>query len=86
MLSCPIPDYGSRFDNVDVVGAAAILNVLAHTHTNPHLVPAHDTPSVPKLIHLKIQHNFTGKDWNAFLRRWDTFHIGFGITSETAPS
>ena len=46
MLSCPIPDYGSRFDNVDVVGAAAILNVLAHTHTNLHLVPAHDTPSV----------------------------------------
>ena len=50
MLSCPIPDYGSRFDNVDVVGAAAILNVLAHTHTNPHLVPAHDTPSVWSLF------------------------------------
>ena len=46
VLSCPIPDCGSRFDNVDVVGAAAILNVLAHTHTNLHLVPAHDTPSV----------------------------------------
>ena len=83
MLSCQIPDCGFRTYNVVVIGAAAILNVLSHTNRNPHPVIAHHTPTVPTLIHSKIQHNSTWENWNAFFRRWNTFCIGSGITTSS---
>ena len=42
--------------------------------------------SALKLVRPKIQHNSSCEDWNAFIRRWDTFQIGTGITDQTAPS
>ena len=32
----------------------------------------------------KIGLNVTTEDWNAFIRRWNTFRIGSGITDATA--
>ena len=85
MLSCQIPGCGFRTDNIVVIGAAAILNVLSHTNTNPHHVLTHHTPTVPTLICSKIQRNSTWENWNDFFRRWNTFRIGSGITTSSQP-
>ena len=59
-------------------------DLAAYTHTNapPPVVPR---ASALKLVRPKIQHNSSCEDWNAFIRRWDTFRIGTGITDQTAP-
>ena len=77
-LTCPIPGCGFATQDVDVVGAAAILNVHSHMHvTAPTQLPLHALG--PKLVRLKLQLNSTNKDWNAFNRRWETYRIGSGI-------
>jgi len=84
VLSCPITDCGFKTDDVDLVGAATILSVYAHAHTIPH---PNATPvtllSGPKLVRPRILYNV--EVWNAFLRRWDTFRVGSGITDAAAP-
>lgn len=86
ILDCPIPGCGFQTADVDVIGAAAILNVHSHTHTNVNPAPAIQRSTAPKLVRPKIQHNSTCEDWNAFIRRWDTFRIGTAITDQAAPS
>ena len=84
MLTCPITGCGYATEDVDVVGAAALLNVHAHIHaTTPHQA----TPTVsraPKLERPKLGLNATTEDWNAFIRRWDTFRTGSGISDNDA--
>ena len=86
ILACPLPGCGFQTADVDVIGAAAILNIHSHAHANPTLAAIAPQPkNAPKLIRPRIQHNATGEDWNAFIRRWDTFQIGSGIQDATAP-
>jgi len=83
VLNCPIPGCGFATDDVDVVGAAAILN--AHTYT--HMAVAQQAaPPVrgPKLDRPKLQLNCTNEDWNAFQRRWETYRTGSGIRDDNA--
>ena len=84
ILSCPIPDCGFKTEDVDVVGAAAILNVHSHVHTNTSR--SNPSANAPKYIRPKILHNATSEDWNAFLRQWETFRSGAGINDATASS
>eukprot|EP00111_Clytia_hemisphaerica_P013685 TCONS_00040255-protein len=83
VLNCPIPGCGFATDDVDVVGAAAILN--AHTYTHM-VVPQPAAPPVrgPKLDRPKLQLNCTNEDWNAFQRRWETYRTGSGIRDDIA--
>ena len=80
-------DCAFETDNVEGVCAAAILGVHSHLHANPYPAPvcAPARQSEPKLIRPKIQHNSTCEDWNAFMRRWDAFRTGSGISDDSAP-
>ena len=65
-------------DDVDVVGAAAILNAHTYTHmavAQPAAPPVHG----PKLDRPKLQLNCTNEDLDAFQRRWETYRTGSGI-------
>ena len=87
ILECPIPGCGFKTADVDVIGAAAILNVHSHTHTNAaHTTAIAPKPNAPKLVRPKIHDNSTCEDWNAFLRRWETFRVGSGISDQSASS
>jgi len=74
VLSCLIPNSEFTTDDVDVVGAAAILNVHSPLHSASALVAS--TPRAPRLERPKLQLNASTEEWNAFLRRWETFRIG----------
>ena len=74
VLDCPIPGCAFQTPDHDVIGAAAILNLHSHAHIMNPAPQAVPRPSAPKLIRPK----------NAFIRRWDTFRIGSGITDQAA--
>ena len=84
VLNCPLANCDFHTDDVDVIGAAAILNLHAHEHSNPTPVLAQPIASTPKLVRPKVEQNSTGEDWNAFLRRWETFRIGSHIADAAA--
>jgi hypothetical protein len=85
VLSCPIPaGCGFQTDDVDVIGAAAVLNIHALTHAAKPLTTT-PTSRAPKLERPRICLNASTEDWNAFLRRWNTFKVGSGI-AEAAES
>ena len=85
ILTCPIPGCGFATQDVDVVGAAAILTV----HNNMHIAAPPPAPAPapsrgPKLERPKLALNSTNEDWNAFFRRWESFRLGSGIQDATA--
>ena len=84
VLTCPIPGCGFSTEDIDVVGAAAILNVHSHMHIT---VPAQQLPPLvrgPKLDRPKLHLTSTNEDWNAFYRRWETYRTGSGIQDANA--
>ena len=84
ILTCPIPGCGFSTQNVDVVGAAAILNVHSHMHVAAPQQQAAPPVRGPKLDRPKLQLNSTSEDWNAFHRRWETYRAGSGIQDTIA--
>jgi len=85
VLSYSIPDCGFTTEDVDVIGAAAILNVHSHVHVVSTSAPVAFTPRAPRLERPRLQLNATTEEWNAFIRRWDTYRVGSGITDNIAP-
>ena len=68
-----------------IIGAAAILNVHALAHsTSTAAAPA--PQRAPKLECPRIGLDSTSEEWNAFMRRWDTFRVGSRITLAFAPA
>ena len=67
ILTCPIPDCGFMTADVDVIGAAAVLNVHAHIHATTTR-PTQPTSRAPKRERPKIGLNATTEDRNAFIR------------------
>ena len=88
VLTCPLPDCTFQTDDVEIAGAAAILNIHAVLHqaaaTLPVAQPQPPTPKGPKLERPKIQLNSSPEDWNAFSRRWGTYKTGSGIVDANA--
>ena len=85
-LQCPIHGCGFETADVDIIGAAAILNTHAHAHT---FTPAPTIPkatAAPKLDRPKLQLNATLEEWNSFVRRWDMFCKGSNIPASVATS
>ena len=77
-LPCPIPDCDFVTQDVDIVGATAILNLDSHIHfTAPTNV--HHIMRCSKHERSKFQFNYTNEDWSAFQRRRETFWIKSGI-------
>ena len=62
---------------MDVIGAAAVLNI----HTNVHSTPpaAHPVHRAPKLEQPKISLHAKTEYWDAFQRRWEIYRVGSGI-------
>lgn len=78
--TCPITVCGYATADVDVVGAAAILNVHSHEHAAPNTSSrAAPAPGAPKLERPKLQLTSTTEELNAFIRRWETFRVGSSI-------
>lgn len=84
ILSCPMPDCEFETDDVDVIGAAAILNIHANVHTAPSAAPAAHRHRSPKLERPKIGLHATTEDWNAFQRRWQIYRVGSDIDAAAA--
>jgi len=85
ILSCPIPNCGFATEDVDVIGAAAILNAHALIHTTNAAQPrAAHVVRAPKLERPKLHLNATTEDWNAFTRRWETYRTGSQIPDVVA--
>jgi len=73
-LSCPIQGCGFQTKDVEVIGAAAILNLHSHEHA-PRAYQPGPTQRPPKLDHPMIKQNSTTEEWDTFLHRWETFQI-----------
>ena len=70
-LTCPIPGCGFQTEDVDIIGAAAILNIHSHVHTASTAPRGNAAPAaarLPKLENPKVRLNSTTQDWNAFIR------------------
>ena len=78
-VKCPLCDY--QTDDVEAQLAAALLNVHALCHTQQNHTPA--VPSQPKIDRPKIDVGVEEEIWNGFMRRFEAFKIGSGITVET---
>ena len=85
-LRCPFPDCLFTTDDVEVTGAAALLNIHALTHSSPAPAPTPREPQAPKLQRPTIRLNITTEEWNAFNRRWTIFSTGTNIPTTSAVS
>ena len=83
VLECPAP--GCTYKTADLQEETSLkllsLHALAHAQTpTPSSFPG------PKLNRPSIDAGVDEEAWNAFIRRWETFKIGSGISSGAAPS
>ena len=81
VLSCPIPECDYKTEDVEIIGAAALLNL----HAQVHATATATAPNrAPRLERPKLQSNLSNEDWNAFSRRFETFRIGSSISDASA--
>ncbi len=87
VLACPLPTCEFRTDDVEVIGAAAILNIhaLEHSARTPSAAATAERSKGPKLDRPKVDIGIATEQWNAFLRRWETFRTGSDIAPSSAP-
>ena len=83
VLECPAP--GCTYKTADLKEETSLqllsLHALAHAQTpTPSSFPG------PKLNRPSIDAGVDEEAWNAFIRRWETFKIGSGISAGAAPS
>ena len=88
VLKCPLASCSYKTDDVEVVGAAALLNIHAVEHTTPPSAStaAHARVKTkgPKLERPKIDVASNMEQWNSFWRRWSSFRTGSNIDDEDA--
>ena len=80
VLNCPIPDCGYVTEDVDVVGAAAQLNIhaLMHQRGGGTMVRS-SKQKPPKIDRPSISVGATEEQWNTFIKRWNLFKQGTDI-------
>ena len=86
VLTCPVCGYAT--EDVDVIGAAALMNAHSTTHQQqpqPAQVQT-TTRHAPKLERPKLKLNASNEEWNMFFRRWTTYKVGSHITDDVATS
>ena len=74
-LQCPLCDF--KTPELEVIGAAAVLNAHALSHPRPPAAPLANR--APKLERPKVKSNISSEEWNAFFRRWKAYKTGFNI-------
>ena len=79
-LKCCLCEYTTP--PLEAIAAAALLNI----HATVHQPGASPQPTVrgPKLERPKVNLNSTSEDWNAFVRRWETYKSGSNIHESIA--
>ena len=64
---------------------AVLLSIHASTVHTPQATASVSTPRGPKLDRPRVDSDIDEETWNAFIRRWDAFRLGSGITIGEAP-
>lgn len=80
IVQCPLPTCTFRTSDEDATIVAALLNIHALSHTQAV------APPPPKLDRPRIDIGVEEEVWNSFLKRWETYKAGSGITETTAAS
>ena len=80
VIKCPLCDYTT--DDTDVQIVASLLNIHAMSHSQ-NATASHQPQ--PKLDRPKIDAGVEEEVWNSFMRRWEAFRMGSGISQNTAP-
>ena len=91
-LACSFPGCTFQTEKVEIAGAAALLTI--HGLTHPRAATPSETAAPvatpiagaagPKLVRPRIDSNATSEEWNAFIRRWNTFKTGSNIVDARA--
>ena len=82
IVSCPASGCGYQTEDLAAEIVASLLNIHALEHSRP------PTPASkgPKLNRPTIDMGIDEETWNSFLRRWETFKLGSGISEDAAPT
>ena len=86
---CSFPECDYEAEHADSAIVAALLNIHCQTHAMQAMAlaaaPRHTAPPQPKLDRPKVDVGIEEEVWNSFIRRWEAFRVGSGITEDTAP-
>ena len=82
-VPCPAPGctYVAESDDAGIVTALLNIHVLEHSRSP---IPTSSGSSGPKLNRPSIEAGIDEESWNAFIRRWETFRVGSGISTTAA--
>ena len=88
VLNCPFPDCDFVTEDVDVVGAAAQLNIHAiiHEQGGGATLGGSTKQKPPKIERPTISVGCTEEQWNTFTKRWNLFKQGTDIPDGQVPS
>ena len=81
-VTCPLPGCGFQTEDQE----ASIVAVLLQIHASTHATAAGGGTQVrgPKLDRPRIDTGADQEAWNTFLRRWDAFRVGSGVSDSMA--
>ena len=82
VVACPASGCEFRTEDLPAEVVVPILNIHALEHSR---LPA-PASTGPKLNRPNIDMGVDEETWNAFLRRWETFKLGSGISEDAAPT
>ena len=79
VVSCPVPDCTFKTDDLE----QGVITVLLQLHLTVHSQGSNVIKG-PKLDRPRIQAGVSQEVWNTFVRRWNAFRIGSGISDSAA--
>jgi len=84
-MQCPAPECTFQTAEAEASVVAVLLSIHASTVHTPQATASVSTPRGPKLDRPRVDSGIDEETWNAFIRRWDAFRLGSGITIGEAP-
>ena len=84
-IKCSFPDCTYEAEHADSAIVASLLNIHCQTHAIAAFALRTPAPPQPKLDRPRVDIGIEEEVWNGFIRRWEAFRVGSGISEETAP-
>jgi hypothetical protein len=84
VVNCSVP--GCEFHTEDITEALAIAVLNNHGYAHTTAAPPPPAASGPKLDRPQVNVGISTEEWNVFVRRWNVFRTGSGISDASAPS
>ena len=81
-VTCPLPGCGFKTEDQEASVVAVLLQIHASTHTT--VAGGGTQVRGPKLDRPRIDTGADQEAWNTFLRRWDAFRVGSGVSDSMA--